>query len=143
MQPTENKEQATQTVKNIVQEAFQQLPPGAELEMTRAGIGELPCDDPTDGGPAGRIFIEIDYQVRFKQTWPSEQTISILAGYWERHNYKIVRDSRAHKSPQLVVERRDDGYRVIIELWDRGGYYDVYLGGSSPCVWETGTPDPQ
>ena len=81
----------------------------------------------------------------FPHTWPTEQAIPTLAAYWEQHNYKIVNDLRTATEPQrLAVERRDDGYRVIIEVWNRrSGPTDVYLTGSSPCVWETGTPNPE
>ncbi|MEU4619436.1 hypothetical protein AB0G04_05590 [Actinoplanes sp. NPDC023801] len=37
--------------------------------------------------------------------------------------------------------RTPDDYSVIIDAWDRDGYYDYTLGSSSPCIWENGSPD--
>jgi hypothetical protein len=142
MQPTVTAEQASARVDAVVQEAHRQLPPGAELKPHGAE-GKVPCDDPTDGGPAGRIFVEKQYQLQFPPDWPADQALPRLAEYWQQKSYRVHNDSRAKADPRLVVET-PDGYRASIEVFDRGaGRNDVYLVGSSPCVWEFGTPNPQ
>ncbi|ROT34015.1 hypothetical protein [Micromonospora sp. HM5-17] len=142
MQPTITAEQAAQRVEELLQEAYGQLPPGAELETFDEG--PLPCDDPTDGGPAGRVYYEKRYQVIFPAGWPADQALPRLAEYWGQRGYRTIDDLRDHPDPRLVVERPDDGFRAIISVWNRdSGAIDIYLTGSSPCVWEHGTPDPQ
>ena len=142
VQPTATAEQASARVDAVVQETHQQLPSGAELKPHGA-VGKVPCDDPTDRGPAGRIFIEKQYQVQYPAGWPADQALPRLAEYWQQKSYRIHNDSRDEPDPRLVVET-PDGYRASIEVFNRSaGNTDIYLVGSSPCVWEFGTPNPQ
>jgi|HigsolmetaAR206D_1030411.scaffolds.fasta_scaffold00681_2 hypothetical protein len=143
MQPTMTAEQAAQRVEELLQEAYGQLPPGARLEAF-GPAGTLPCDDPTDGGPAGRVFYEKRYEVTFPAGWPADQALPRLAEYWGRRGYRVVDDMRDARDPRLVVEHPEDGFRINIAVWNRdSGDVDIYLTGGSPCVWEHGTPDPQ
>jgi hypothetical protein len=142
VQPTTTREQAVGRAVAIVQEAHAALPPGAELELQSEGT--LPCDDPDDHGPAGRVFVEKVYQLIFSESWPVEQALPRLAGFWASQGYRIITDRRGAPDPFLSVENGVDGFRVGIEVFPRdAGKVDVYLFGSSPCVWETGTPDPR
>ncbi|HET9517999.1 MAG TPA: hypothetical protein VFO77_09765 [Actinoplanes sp.] len=142
MQSTATGVQATERVEDLLQEAYRQLPPGATLKP-RGGVAELPCDDPTDNGPAGRVFIEKVYQVAFPAGWPADRALPALVQYWQPPQYRVHNDRRDAPDPRFAVETTD-GYRVSIEVFVRpAGNLDVYLGGSSPCVWEHGTPDPQ
>ncbi|GAB3972337.1 hypothetical protein V1634_07600 [Plantactinospora veratri] len=143
VQPTVTAVQAAQRVEELLRETHAQLPPGAELKPFGPS-GTLPCDDPTDGGPAGRIFVEQQYEVVFPADWPTDQAMPRLADYWQQRDYRIVNDLRDHSDPKLTVEERAEGYRVSITVYNRGpGSVDIYLTGSSPCVWEHGTPDPE
>jgi hypothetical protein len=143
VQPTITAEQATQRVEELLQETYQQLPPGAEMKLF-GGPRNLPCDDPSDSGPAGRVFVEKRYEVVFPPNWPADQALPKLADYWQQRDYRIVSDLRGESDPKLAVERPGDGFRVNIAVWNRApGSMDIYLTGSSPCVWEDGTPDPQ
>lgn len=142
MQPTISAGQASARIDAVIDEAKQQLPPGTELKPHSAPRN-LPCDDPTDGGPAGRIFVEKQYEVKLPAGAPADQTMIRLAGYWQQKSYRIHDDGRNLPDPRLAVET-PDGYRAILKLFVRGpGLTDVYLTGSSPCVWEFGTPNPQ
>ncbi|GIG86625.1 hypothetical protein [Plantactinospora endophytica] len=143
VQPTVTAVQAAQRVEEILRETHSQLPPGAELKPF-GNSGTLPCDDPTDGGPAGRVFVEQQYEVVFPGNWPADQALPKLAEYWQQQDYKIVNDLRDRSDPRLSVEDPADGYRVSITVYNRApGSVDIYLIGSSPCVWQNGTPDPQ
>ena len=140
MQPTMTGAQAAVRVEEILQETFRQLPPGAQLRPY-GGAGTLPCDDPTDGGPPGRVFVEQQYEVAHEPSWPVDEALPRLASHWEQRGYEVVKDLRAERDPQLAVEY-PDGFRVGIEVYRRGdSFADVYLVGSSVCVWERGTPE--
>lgn len=143
MQPTITAEQAAQRVEELLQETYGQLPPGARLELFGVA-GTLPCDDPTDGGPAGRVFYEKRYEVVFPPDWPADRALPTLADYWRHRDYRVVNDLRDRSDPRLSVEHPEDGFRVTVAVWNRdSGAVDIYLTGGSPCVWEHGSPDPQ
>lgn len=140
VQPTITKEQAVQQVEAVAQEAFGQLPPGAQLKRELLSRN-LACDDATDGGPAGRTFVESRYAVVYPAAWPVDRVLPALADYWQQQKYRVVRDDRDDElSPELVVER-PDGFRVSVLLSRRtSGRTDASIASSSPCVWENGTP---
>jgi hypothetical protein len=143
LQPTETKDQAAQRVEQLVKEAFTGLPGGATLEFSDGSdIGS--CDDSTGLAPRGRIFVERRYKVvpEVRGSWPADQAIPALVAFWEKQGYRVYDDRRNDKPPRFVVRTPDD-YSVIIDAWDRDGYYDYTLGSSSPCIWENGSPDPK
>lgn len=143
LQPTATKEQAAQRTEELVQEAFAQLPSGATLKLHNSS-DESPCDDPTDGGPAGRVFAERRYLVvpPAGGSWPADQAIPALVTFWQQKGYRVHDDRRTGSYPRYVVETAD-GYSANISTFDRGDHVDVTLSSSSPCVWPNGTPDPQ
>ncbi|WP_422770792.1 hypothetical protein ACN28C_29650 [Plantactinospora sp. WMMC1484] len=142
MQPTVTAVAAAQRVGEILREAHAQLPPGAELKPFGVS-GVLPCDDPTDGGPAGRVFVEQQYEVVFPANWRTGQALANLADYWRRRGYTVVNDLRDRSDPRLSVQDPADGYRIGVAVHHRAsGSVDIYLIGSSPCIWRNGTPDP-
>jgi hypothetical protein len=143
METTETKAQAVQKVEALVEEAFARLPAGATLKFSD-GTDRMPCDDPTDNGPRGRIFIEKRYDVVPSSGggWPEDQAIPALVAFWERQGYRVYDDGRNRRDPKYVVDT-PDGYAVIIKGYDRGDHYDFTLSSSSPCIWENGTPGPQ
>ncbi|MFI1989748.1 hypothetical protein [Actinoplanes sp. NPDC020271] len=143
LQPTETKAQAAQRVEELVQEAFKQLPSGATLKVS-TDEDSVPCDDPTDGGPAGRIFAEKAYDIvpPATGTWPSNEIIPTLVTFWQQKGYKTRTDDRSKQEPRYSVET-SDGYIVLVQSWNRGDHLDYGLSADSPCIWENGTPDPQ
>lgn len=143
LQPTVTKEQAAQRTEQLVQEAFAQLPAGATLKLNNSS-DESPCDDASDGGPAGRVFVERRYLVVPPPggTWPVDQALPTLVSFWEKKGYKVYDDRRTSSYPKYVVET-PDGYSANITTWDRGDHSDITLSSSSPCVWPNGTPQPQ
>ncbi|GIF29837.1 hypothetical protein Aut01nite_28230 [Actinoplanes utahensis] len=143
VQPTETTAQAVQRVEELVEEAFARIPAGATLQFND-GTDRMPCDDPTDNGPKGRIFVEKRYKVvpSAAGAWPADQAIPALVAFWAERGYRLHDDGRDRRDPKYVVET-PDGYMVIVKGWNRGDHYDYTLTGSSPCIWANGTPDPQ
>jgi hypothetical protein len=144
LRPAESQAQAVQRVEQLVQEAFAQLPPGATMKVN-LNTDAMPCDDPTDGGPAGRIFAERRYFIvpPSTGTWPkAAEAVPALVGFWQEQGYKVRSDGRNDPEPRYMVETAD-GYRVTAATWNRGDHLDLSLGATSPCVWENGTPNPQ
>jgi hypothetical protein len=133
--------QAKAGAERMVKEAVAQLPQGLKLEAI-GPTGLAACDDPTDNGPAGRVFAELRYTISYSDNAVLEQAIPRLASYWESQRYKVIKDFRNDPAfAQLAVENPADGFRVGVTVYHRdGGRLDADLTGSSPCVWENGTP---
>ncbi|MEU8238740.1 hypothetical protein AB0C07_10875 [Actinoplanes missouriensis] len=143
VQPTETKAEASRRVDALVEEAFAQLPPGA-TRKPNVNVDSVPCDDPTDGGPAGRIFAERRDLIVPPSggAWPVTDVFPTLIAFWEQQGYTTRIDGRSEREPRYSVGT-PDGYIVIVNSWDRGDHVDISLGSTSPCIWENGTPDPQ
>ncbi|WP_436532088.1 hypothetical protein [Actinoplanes sp. HUAS TT8] len=143
LQPTATKDQAVQRVEELIQESFTQLPAGATLKINE-NVDAAPCDDPTDGGPAGRIFAEKRYFIvpPAAGSWDQKNVIPTLVTFWQQKGYTTHTDDRNGAEPRFTVQT-SDGYRISVDSWDRSDHVDISLGSTSPCVWENGTPDPQ
>ncbi|GAA1835656.1 hypothetical protein GCM10009682_62220 [Luedemannella flava] len=138
VRPTITAAQATDRARQIVQDAFAALPAGAELKHT--GPDLLPCDDPTDGGPPGRVFADLSYDVTYPAGWPADKALDALKGHWSTRGYEVWTRVDDGELNQTTAED-PDGFRVTVEIYTRaGGRLDLYITGSSPCVWEFGTP---
>jgi len=130
-EPTVTKEEAVQRVAVRAEEALQHLPPGATLKQT-LHQDDLACDDQDRDGAR---FVETNYQVVYPQGWAVDQSMTTLSDYWEANGYEVVRDDRDDAShPELVVEKKADGFRIgyLISRRDNGTA-DVFLRSSSPC----------
>lgn len=143
LQPTETSAQAAERLEELLREAIDQLPSDVTVDR-RLRVNAVPCDAPSDGGPEGRVFAERNTEIipPTSGTWSVTEVLPILSEFWEQKGYKVITDDRSRNRHRYTVQL-DNGYRLFIRTYDRGGHYDVYLGASSPCVWEFGTPDPQ
>lgn len=143
LQFTETSSQAAQRVDMLWDEAFAQLPSGVTAERNLS-LDSLSCDAPTDGGPEGRIFVERRAQVvaPASTSWSVAEVLPTLSAFWERKGYKIITDDHIVNEYRHTVQT-DDGYQLMIRVYDRDDRHDIYVGINSPCVWEFGTPDPQ
>jgi hypothetical protein len=131
MQPSVTKQQAIERVAQRAQEAFAQLPPGATLKQELQQT-DLPCDEGKDSA----TFVETNYVVEHPAGWPVDESLPLLASYWQKAGYTIVRDDRGDtKLPELVVEHPDDGFRIgyIVAHGDTG-VVKATLSSSSPCI---------
>ncbi|MDG4785456.1 hypothetical protein O7626_05830 [Micromonospora sp. WMMD1102] len=144
VQPTETQATAVERVEKLIQDAKAQLPAGTTLDDEYRS-NEAACDDPTDNGPAGRIFVEHRYSIVSSDNhgrWKSDLVIPPLVAYWQQQGFRVRHDLRDQPDPRYTVEN-SDGYRATIEGFDRGSSYDFYLTVGSPCIWQNGTPNPQ
>jgi hypothetical protein len=130
-EPTLTKQEAVARVDARAQEAFAQLPTGATLK-TRSSKPDLPCDN----GPDGRTFVENTYTIDYPQGWPIQQSMTVLAEFWTKNNYKTVRDDRQDDSaPELVVEHPDDAFHIgYLVSYRDNGRIDAVLRSSSTCL---------
>ncbi len=85
----------------------------------------MPVDDPTDGGPAGRVFVAAKWWL----PGGTAPALDRLAAYWAGHGYRLIGDGRADPLPYLWAEDERDGYRVGLDTNTEGR---LILGASSP-----------
>lgn len=141
MQPTMTGEQAIDRVEELIKDAAAQLPPASRLEY-KSATDSFPCDDPTDLGPKGRIFVERDYWVRGLPPDHLDEHFHTLQRYWTDRGYE---QTRFTTFPNLVgwkmVHTTPDGFRISLST--TGGGKSLYLRSQSPCVWPDGTPEPE
>lgn len=124
-------EEAVKRVAARAEEAVAHLPAGASLEQT-LHQPDVTCDDHDRDGP---VFVETNYRVVYPPGWPVDDTMATISGYWSSHGYRIVRDDRDNAThPELVVEKKDDGFRIGYLISHRAnGAKDVFINSSSPC----------
>src|SRR6266545_122550 len=99
-----------QAAERHIRDALAALGPGPALRLESDAVQA--CDDPTDGGPPGRVFV--------------------ARRYW-----LLGADRRGTAYPYLWVEHESDGFRVGI---DANAVGDLLLVASSPCFWPTEEP---
>ena len=134
MQTTLTTQQAAQRVDEHITTAIGQVLPQPTL---RAGLkSTMSCDDPSDRGPAGRVTVEHRYTLPDLPRTANKAAFDTLAGYWTRLGYRILRDERDQRLPELAAET-DDGFAVILTTNVVG---ELAIVGSSPCIWPTGKP---
>ncbi|MBB5866978.1 hypothetical protein F4553_000357 [Allocatelliglobosispora scoriae] len=128
MQPTLTSEQAAVRVDEHVNAAIGALVPPRTL--TAGPKSTMPCDDPSDHGPKGRVTVEHRY------TLPGADTTVLdgLVDYWTGHGYRVLRDERGRRLAEVAVEA-DDGYAVVATTNVVG---EISVVGTSPCVWPQG-----
>lgn len=143
VQPTRTYAEVDARVEQLIREAAGQLPAGAELTLEYAKA--LPCEGKDGMEDSGQVFAERFYKVTYPESWPVDQVMDILAQFWETRGYRLHRQDR--DDPLIkVVHYRDpsDETSVGIKLYpQKDGTVNVFLSGSSVCVWEFGTPSTQ
>lgn len=126
MATTTREWQAIDTAERHIQAAVAVLNPPPRLRLEHEMVQG--CDDPTDGGPPGRVFVSRRYWL----LGADRGYFDALARFWGSADYRIVEDRRDSAYPYLWVEHNTDGYRVGIDANAEG---DLLLGASSPCFW--------
>lgn len=133
---TLSEDQAAARLDEHLRAAVERLDPGPRLEMGLAGT--MDCDDPTDGGPLGRVFVEAHYWLRDLPADRNREVFDTLHGYWVSQGYVVIEDLRDRaRAPRLKVRHPGDHFSVSLRqnLAD-----ELRLSSSSPCVWPTGSP---
>ncbi|TCO52371.1 hypothetical protein [Actinocrispum wychmicini] len=120
--------EATGHVDELVAAALAQLPPARADKI--AG-DPAPCDDPTDGGPPGRVTAVAEYQVQGLDEQDYPQYLDTLYEWWTGHGFQVLADARPG-GQYIWVEHKADGYRMAVQANDLGA---LYLTATSPCVW--------
>jgi hypothetical protein len=130
--PAPTREQAAaQTAEEHIRRALAALDPAVTLRLESDAVQS--CDDATDGGPPGRVFVARRYWL----LGSGRDAFDALARFWADHGYRLLEDRRATAYPYLWVEHDVDGFRVGI---DANAVGDLLLGASSPCFWPTDQP---
>lgn len=136
MHPTITIKQAQEKVEDYFRQALTALPPQARPSPNF--VDTYDCDDPTDGGPAGRRIASVDYRLDGLAPADFNRYFDDLKQWWTQHGFRVLDDARP-KGMYLWVENNTDGFRMAAQANDRG---ELYLGTDSPCVWPDGTPPP-
>src|SRR6266508_2092020 len=128
-------QEATARLGEHVAAAVQQL--GSASAMEDAFASTMPCDDPDDGGPPGRVFVEAHRWLRDVPAARNRQIFDSLYDYWTANGYVVLSDLRDRpQAPQLKVRHRADGFSVILR---ENLAHELRISGSSPCVWPDST----
>jgi hypothetical protein len=118
--------------------ALEQLSPEPRIEPGLSGT--MDCDDPTDGGPLGRVFVEAHWWLRDVPPDRNRDVFDALHRRWESQGYVVIQDLRdRERAPQLKVRHPGDGFAVSLRENLAG---ELRLSSSSPCVWPDGVPPP-
>ncbi|MFK0243173.1 hypothetical protein ACIQUM_00630 [Amycolatopsis azurea] len=129
-------QEANQRLESYIQQAKSALPASAGLVL-RGQSKEAPCDDPSDKGAKGRLVADRSYQLTGVAAKDISEYFDTLRTWSQNNNYQVLQEKQ---NPQyLWLEKRDDGFRLALDSNESG---ELYLNGSSPCVWRNGTPEP-
>jgi hypothetical protein len=133
---TMTEDQARTHLERHLRAAMAQVTAGLDAEAERAET--MPCDDPSDGGPPGRVFVEAHYLLRGREPSENQEVFDGLHRYWTTQGYTVLRDQRDRPpAPLLTVRHTDDGFSVGLRENVIG---ELRVFGSSPCVWPDGLP---
>ncbi|WP_235079624.1 hypothetical protein [Amycolatopsis orientalis] len=135
MKNTITSQEANQRLDAYIQQAKSAL--SISLELTGRDTDQ-PCDDPTDNGPKGRLIAGRSYKLTGTNKNSTASYFAKLKTWSTENNFHILTEK--HNPEYLWIEKRDDGFRLALQSNDLG---EIYLDGSSPCVWRNGTPEPQ
>ncbi|MQA62789.1 MAG: hypothetical protein GEU86_15155 [Actinophytocola sp.] len=139
MEPTITLAEANRITEANAERMLTALPDGARLKPF-SKYEEVACDDPDDGGPAGRKFAERSYQITGLDSTKTAEYHDKLRDWWLDHDFEILREFPTEGDRLISVENSADGFRMSYETNEHG---EMYLNSSSPCVWTNGTPEPE
>jgi hypothetical protein len=134
VQTTISQAEAQQQAEGYVREAMSALPADLSLETILSETS--PCSDPSDNGPAGRVFVSNRYWIRGLPNDQNQQTVDTLRQWSTGHGFAVVSDAW-DKAKYVTLENHSNGFRLAIQESAQG---DLSIGASSPCVWPNGTP---
>jgi hypothetical protein len=120
--------EAASRVDELVRAALAQLPPA---QASKIAGDPVPCDDPTDGGPPGRVSAVAEYQIAELAPDSYPRHVATLHSWWVGHGFQVLADARP-AGLYVWVEHKADAYRMAVQANDAGG---LFLTATSPCVW--------
>jgi hypothetical protein len=127
--------EANTRAEKYIRDAVAGLQPAPRLELL-AKFEDSPCDDPTDRGPQGRVFVSWAYWLRDLPVQQNPQVIDAVVKWWTDHGFVITGDKRPQAN-LVFAENKADSFRMSIQESSDG---ELSLGTDSPCVWPNGTP---
>ncbi len=136
---TLTEQQAMERVERHIGDAVAALPVNARLDEAPT-VSPLPCDDPSDQGPLGRVTVAKVYWLRDLPKDRTAELFEAMHSYWLSHDYRVLDDHRDLRVPALFVESNRDAFRMSLQANVRG---DLLISSTSPCVWPEGTPPPE
>jgi hypothetical protein len=134
MNPTITQEQAELRVELHVQHGMRGLPGPIRPELQFRDV--TPCDDPTDGGPEGRVIAANNYRLHDIPPNRHDACFDQLRNWCTGTGWSVLDDSRP--ADAFLWLEHPDGFRMTLQANDLG---ELYLGATSPCVWPTGVPE--
>lgn len=135
---TLTQQQAVARGEQHIADAVAALPVTPRLEQQSTGR-PVPCDDPTDNGPLGRVTVGKTYWLRELPKERTSELFETMQYYWLSHDYRVLTDQRDLRVPALFVESNRDAFRMSLQANVQG---DLTISATSPCVWPEGTPQP-
>ncbi len=132
-------QQAMERVEQHIADAVAALSMKPRLEEGST-VSPLPCDDPSDQGPLGRVTVANLYWLRDLPKDRTAELFETMHSYWLSHDYRVLDDHRDLRMPALFVESNRDAFRMSLQANVRG---DLSISATSPCVWPEGTPPPE
>lgn len=137
MRATITVEQAEKRVEKYFRQALAVLPAQARAEARL--IHTYECDDPTDNGPKGRQITSVNYEIHDLPPGEYPKYVDDLERWWRGNEFRVLDDERPTYE-SIWVENNNDGFRMRVEANDGG---KLFLISTSPCVWPSGTPEPE
>lgn len=137
---TLSQQQASARVEEHITDAVAALPVAPRLEKLQPSLGPVPCDDPSDLGPLGRVSVSETYWMRGLDFDRAQEWFAAMHAYWVSHDFRVLADQRDDVvAPALFVEHNGDAFRMSMQTSVEG---DFSISATSPCVWPDGTPPP-
>lgn len=138
LKPTLNQQQATDRIERYIHDALTAFAP-LKPELEPFGMTNVPCDDPDDGGPQGRVTLADHYFLRdLPPGYDTAPLFDQMLGYWKREGFVVMRDERP-TTQSISVQHPVDGFEMGL---DRGADGTISISASSPCIWPAGHPVP-
>ncbi|ALG06619.1 hypothetical protein [Kibdelosporangium phytohabitans] len=129
---------ANKRAEQYPQDAASSLNPPPRLELL-SRFDDTECNDPSDNGPRGRVYVSRDYWLRDVPRERNAEVAEALVRWWTSHDFVVLSDKRP-KENWISVVNKNDGFSTSIQESANG---DLSLGATSPCVWPNGTPAPK
>jgi hypothetical protein len=135
VQSTVTIQETKQKVDDYMEQGRKALSPQAQL-ANDSGQDVRACDDPTDGGPKGRVFAQRDAKVLGAAGSDPKSNFDLLRKWWQENGFRVTTE----RPDAMFAEHATNSYRMSLTSNVRGS---LYVGVSSPCVWPNGTPEPK
>lgn len=136
MQPTITAQEAAERLDRYLREAAEAALP-SEATLEDRGADSLGCTDPF-GKLDGRRTMGASYQVNGLDPAGNNSYFDAMKAWWESHGWTVKNDDRP--SDTFMNAENADGFGMSLQSNPQG---ELFITGSSGCVWPSGTPEPK